>query len=397
MSARQLSPTALAVAALLLLTAATVHLHQRATGGTFIYGGDDVYIEMATAQHLAEDGVWGITKYEFSGSTTSLLWPALLAATHMTFGWSDWNPLGLNVVFAVALLGLSQFVLDRFGIGRLEQVFWLLLMVIGLPLSVLAVGGMEHTAQGVGAVAFAYAASAGDWRRMACLAPVLVAIRPDLLSVIAAGVLLSGSYRPPRRAALIIGAALLPLALYAVVSVAHSWPPVPAPVMVKQRIETLDWLSMQGWLEFAGGEIVRLVQRSRSLFAALVITMALMHIGRQSWRAPAHRLAAVFLVASLFHLLFGLVGWSNNRYEAYLIAIGTLSIAAISAHIRVNATGKMAAQACTVAAVLLATDPSLRVHPTHAGIDTRIGIHTSPSARGGAPSSRLYRRSHPYR
>jgi hypothetical protein len=48
--------------------------------GVVLYNGhvsytlDDAYIHMAMAKHVAQDGVFGITPYEFSASSSSPLW-----------------------------------------------------------------------------------------------------------------------------------------------------------------------------------------------------------------------------------------------------------------------------------------------------------------------------------
>src|SRR4030042_4674796 len=49
------------------------------TGGRFIYNLDDAYIHLAIAKHIVRDGIYGVTPFEFSSSSSSILWPLLLA------------------------------------------------------------------------------------------------------------------------------------------------------------------------------------------------------------------------------------------------------------------------------------------------------------------------------
>ena len=62
--------------------------------GHLIYPLDDTYISMAMGKNLAEHGVWGVTRHEFSSTSSSLIWPLLLAAADRVLGTNELVPLG---------------------------------------------------------------------------------------------------------------------------------------------------------------------------------------------------------------------------------------------------------------------------------------------------------------
>ena len=88
------------------LVAMGVWISVRHGEGHFLYSLDDAYIHMAVARNFVVHGVWGVTRHGFSSSTSSLLWPFLLAGVSAIVGEHTISPLVLNIVFAVATLVL---------------------------------------------------------------------------------------------------------------------------------------------------------------------------------------------------------------------------------------------------------------------------------------------------
>jgi len=128
----------LAGAAFLLLRAALVH-----TGGRLVYALDDAYIHMAVARSLARDGVWGVTPYAFTSSTSSLAWPLLLALADLAVGVREATPLVLNLVFAAVCIILADRLLRGAPLGL--RAVALIAFVFFTPLPTLVLSGMEHT------------------------------------------------------------------------------------------------------------------------------------------------------------------------------------------------------------------------------------------------------------
>lgn len=121
-----------------VLTAAALSL----TGGHLVYALDDAYIHMAVARNLADHGVWGVTRHEFTSSTSSIVWPLLLAAARVVGLSLDHAPLLLNVVFGLVVIAAAARAVPG---PPLVRAVVLVALVLLTPLPTLALTGMEHT------------------------------------------------------------------------------------------------------------------------------------------------------------------------------------------------------------------------------------------------------------
>ena len=167
------------------------------TGGTYCYPIDDAFIHLAIARHLAFDGVYGVTKHAFAAASSSIVWPFLLALVDRVFGDHVTTPLVLNLVFGVALVAASAWLIRKeapnasFG----AQLFWLVAIVFLTPLPTLVASGMEHTlhaaatillvAEAARALANEERASTSQVARLAALAALTCAARYEGLFIVA--------------------------------------------------------------------------------------------------------------------------------------------------------------------------------------------------------------------
>lgn len=117
------------------------------TDGHYVYFLDDAYIHLAMAKNFALYEVWGMTKYQFSSTSSSPLFTYILSVLIKIFGNNDQIPLYFNITFAAGIL----YVLSRYYAEAFKEVKKTILAVlftvffIVLPLNVLS--GMEHIFQ----------------------------------------------------------------------------------------------------------------------------------------------------------------------------------------------------------------------------------------------------------
>ena len=107
---REQRPLILALILLWAMTFAVVAFFLNANEtDQVVYSLDDPYIHMAMARNLVEHGVWGVTRYEFSSSSSSPLWVLLLASGYLVIGVRDFLPL----LLVLAATSLALIVADR--------------------------------------------------------------------------------------------------------------------------------------------------------------------------------------------------------------------------------------------------------------------------------------------
>lgn len=124
-----------------------------------LYGVDDAYIHLAISKNLLTHHVFGVTPYGFTGASSSVVWPFLLAALGAVFGLRVWLPFVLNVVLSLVLLWQANRWLWRLGVlsERLRAVA-LVSIALLTPLSSLTSLGLEHVLESIMALGLLVAA-----------------------------------------------------------------------------------------------------------------------------------------------------------------------------------------------------------------------------------------------
>jgi hypothetical protein len=114
------------------------------TGGKFIYALDDAYIHLAYSKNIALHNVWGVTKYEFSSSTSSPLWTILLTSLFLVFGVNEYIPFILNIFFSFILLYVIYNFLKQQYVSNFFTAVTLITVIVFLPVTIHIFSGMEH-------------------------------------------------------------------------------------------------------------------------------------------------------------------------------------------------------------------------------------------------------------
>lgn len=302
-------------------------------GGHFTYVLDDPYIHMAMAKNVVQHGVWGVTKYGFSSSSSSLLWTLLLAGAYAAFGSTVWTPFVLNIVCAVLLLFGIHRVLLRHDVSGVLASSVLLAVVFVTPLPILIFGGQEHILHALLTIVIVYLASHADvghldselTKWVLVVAPLVTMARYEGVFVIAVICLLIMLRRSVRVSAAVALLGAIPLIVYGAFSVIQGWYLLPNSVLLKG--DTPDVSSILGMVDVFGFGAFKKLTHVPALWMLIAGALLLLHVSfhhRRSHRRIRFILTA-FLLTSALHLQFARIGWAF-RYEAYLVSLGIFTI-----------------------------------------------------------------------
>ncbi len=318
--------------------------------GNLIYSLDDAYIHMSIARNIVEHGVWGVTQYAYTSSSSSPFWTLLLALTYAIFGANEYSPFTLNIAASVFLLGVSYAVMRRHHIPAYAIAGGLGIIVVFLPLNAYIFTGLEHVLHAALAVAFlalgAEAITRTDplhWNERDAIllyltGAMLAFTRYEGLFIVAAicGLLV---LRGRLFFALLLGMmSALPVAAYGLIAMNNGWPFLPVSVVLKSE-GSLDALrnidSIGAAFDWVGGVFTTLNDSPLFLatagFAVVLLILRVFVPPPPTDRAamrfdtPSVMLVAVALVI-LMHLRLLTDPGIFDRYMAYLVTISLIAI-----------------------------------------------------------------------
>lgn len=117
------------------------------TENYFTYLLDDAYIHLAIAKNIAFHGVWGVTQYAFSSTSSSPVFTVILSALIYVFGDHELIPLFFNVGCAFfTIYFLNKYYSDYFH--STKSIVWSsLFTMLFASVALLVFSGMEHVMQ----------------------------------------------------------------------------------------------------------------------------------------------------------------------------------------------------------------------------------------------------------
>jgi hypothetical protein len=316
-------PFLIAAAAYLAATTLILLASLHATGGHFIYALDDTYINMAMAKNFALHGVWGVTPYEFSSSTSSPFYVLLLSAVYWFTGPLQYAPLVLSWIFGLASIYVAaQIVADY--LTDAWQATILVAMVMVTPLFAIGTLGMEHSLHLFLTLLFlqAFDKDAGSSWTIAVITSLMVATRYEGMFMAAVAVLIWIAQRKWSRAAIVAAAAWLPVCVYTLFSVAHGGYWLPNSVAIK-GLQAHGFSSGRLLLVFM--TVLSNSLRGFHLFL-LLAGIAVAAVSLRHSHPRVARMLALVAGTGCLHLIAADVGWAF-RYEDYLIGAGVIAAA----------------------------------------------------------------------
>lgn len=334
-------PLVLSELILLGTVAVLIHFSLARTDGTLVYPMDDPYIHMATAKQIAARGTWGIDDSGFCSVSSSPLWTLLIALCYRCVGPSTWVPLVINILAAMGAVGLIFFILKQLGFSGYRSFLLVNAFIYLIPLPTLVMTGQEHILHIAISLLFAYLLvtccstdnpSPQSRIGLIVLSPLLTSLRYEGVFLLFVGVIMLLLRRRPRDAVSCLSLGLLPITVFGFVSLDHGWYFVPNPVLLKGSKPGLEIISILKWALIR----FKLLYQTENLhilillFAVLAVLYARLGKYRASWSDKPLLWLIVFVSAFIPHGTFASYGWFF-RYEAYLVALGLMALAAILA------------------------------------------------------------------
>ena len=331
-------PLYAAIATFLVVMWLAINVSLRQNKGHLVYASDDNYIAMAVARNFAQYGVFGVTRYGFTSSSSTLLWTLLLSLTYFLGAAEQLAPLGWNLAFAMLVLVAAYAVLSWYRISATVSFVALLSIVLLLPLPALVLAGMEHTLQTLLSILTVFLGARlisgeapGCARRDAVwlllLAPAVTATRFEGMFLIAT---LCGLFLLRKRWRFALGLGVggsLPVVIHGIISVSHGWFWFPASVLLKASLP--DSHSGAGFfLSIVNPIFVNVRQSPHEL--VLLVAVLLVYIladGKGSGAGESRQVMGAVLAVLWVSQLEFVGGGSMYRYDACLCGLTILWLA----------------------------------------------------------------------
>lgn len=331
-------PLILSIIIFLALVSTILVISAEENEGNLVYALDDPYIHMAMAKNFALHGVWGVTKYGFTSSSSSPLYTLLLSAIYFIFGVSVAVPFILNIIFAIILLAMVYHILNRYKITSFYSLFILLSLVIFTPLPALVFVGMEHILQIILFILFIYLAakliSIGENQKeilrsyeiyLLILAPLVTTVRYEGLVLLAVVCALFFIYKRFLYSIIIGLVGIIPVVIYGLISMSKGWYFIPNSILIKENANILPYFLTHHQINLLPVEIQFLELLCAYLVFIFTYTVFTHYMLKKEIKKEILVMNIILIALGIINFLFAGVGWFY-RYDAYLVALGILVI-----------------------------------------------------------------------
>lgn len=302
--------------------------------GHLIYAQDDPYIHLAMAKNFASYGVWGVTKYGFTSTTSSPLWTLLLGIGFFLLRRGEFIAIALNIVFGILLLIVIYAFLKKRSIQQLPLLVVLLCVIFlgGMPFLIFL--GQEHILHVFLSILLIFTAlkvlstktpPSKQYMLLLIMTLLLPVIRYESLFLIGMICLLFILNRKWIYGILIGVSSTIPVILYGLVSLSKGWYLLPNSVLLKGN--RLESFSISGFADFIVRSAITILPRDIlvfSVFISPILLVFLLHLGKRNLSPELSRLFVIYMGTFILHFLFLPKREMFLRYIAYLVVLAVM-------------------------------------------------------------------------
>jgi hypothetical protein len=296
--------------------------------GFMVYTIDDIYIHLAISRNLSEYSVFGVTRYEFSSSSSSPFWNLIISAGFAIVGTTDMVPLALNVILASVSVVTLYVLLKDMDMSSTCLTGVLLSFVFFTSLPGLVFTGMEHTFHVILSLLFLVLSSRvlsleqssnRDSLLLLVVAFFVSAVRFESVFLAIPVAFLFLVKRDWSHALAVLVMVGLPWLAYGIISMQNGWLLLPNSLLVKGA----DAMNEGIGLFLIRG--IGALAVSPHLLVLLIASVKLTSSQEHGFWHQHNVMRLIFVSACLLHLQLGRIMWFF-RYEAYLVALGILTV-----------------------------------------------------------------------
>jgi hypothetical protein len=299
-----------------------------------VYSLDDPYIHMSIAKNFSEYGIWGINKDCFTSTSSSPLWTLILTLLFLVFGVQDIIPLILNVISGLLLVYVLYISLRKFIYNKFIITFALISIIYFAFLPTIIFTGMEHNSHTLFVfllyimsfkILFQENLSKLDYYLFFALIFFIPLLRYESIIFVFIIFLLFLLKKKISLAFVILAVCMLPVIIYASISIHHGWYAFPNPIIIKVAIEKLN--TIKSTIFFFGYHSI-LNTISSDIFPLIIGSILVLFLRSDKTKGfwdYINLSQLLFIILTLIHMQYSDIGYFH-RYSSYLFTLGLFVI-----------------------------------------------------------------------